>query len=163
MTGTDDRDERPRRSWREIDRMRDGSGHARAEPRPASPAARARAREATRQYVKKLDGLFSDEKGGAEGERLAAAVRDAHGTPELAGACRAYRDALGLPQDPSLLSIFLDADDPELVRDALGGLEALRHTERLEPTRGLRSQLRMLAQGSDDEAAEAAEELLERL
>lgn len=163
MNGSDDRDERPRRSWREIDRMRDGSGHGRAEPRPTSPAARERAREATRQYVKKLDGLFADGTGGAEGERLAAAVREAHGTAELAGACRAYRNAVGLPQDPSLLSIFLDADDAELVREALGGLEMLRDAGRLELTRGLRSQLRMLAQGSDDEAAEAAEELLERL
>ena len=38
----DDRDERPRRSWREIDRMRDGRGDP--ERHPATPEAAARAR-----------------------------------------------------------------------------------------------------------------------
>jgi len=42
-----------------------------------------------------------------------------HGTAGLADACRAYRDALGLPADASLLSIFLDAGDPALVCAAL--------------------------------------------
>ena len=63
-------------------------------------------------------------KGGAEGERLAREMREARGTPDLAGACRAYRDAVGLPEDPAQLSLFLDSGDPELVLAALGALRA---------------------------------------
>ena len=109
--------ERPRRSWREIDQMRDG----------------------TRR-------------------------RDEHSRPlsKVAQACRAYREALGMPSNRSLLTLFLDSDDQELV---LAGLDALSGAQRqagLEVSAGLKSQLRVLAQGFDDAVAEAAEELLER-
>ena len=49
-------------------------------------------------------------------------MRDARGTPGLADACRAYRDAVGLPADARHISCFLDAGDRELV---VNGLEAL--------------------------------------
>jgi hypothetical protein len=149
-------------TFSERDQLRKRPGESR-ERQPRSPAARERAEAATKQYLKEIDGVFS--KGGvsAEAERLARAMRDAHGTPGLADACRAYRDALGIPEDASLLSLFLDTGDPELV---LCGLEALRSAHEggeLALTSGLRSQLRMLAQDSDDAVAESAEELLEKV
>ena len=55
-----DRDERPRRSWREIDQMRDGSrGRSGDERRPRGAAAEARAKAATQQYLKHADELFA--------------------------------------------------------------------------------------------------------
>ena len=63
----------------------------------------------------------------------------------------------------SLISLFLDAGERELI---LAGLEALRACHErggLKPTGGLRSQLRILAEDSDDAVAEEAEELLELL
>ena len=69
MNGGDD--ERPRRSWREIDRMRDGSGHRPDERKPRGKAAEARSRQAAQTYLKQIDGLFAQDGGGAESERLA--------------------------------------------------------------------------------------------
>lgn len=160
---SDDRDgsERPRKSWREIDRARDGSGYGREERGPRGRAAEARARQATREYLKRVDGLFAPDGGGAEGERLARAVREAHGTPELAAACAAYREGVGLPADPALLALFLDAGQRDLVLDALRALAALRASDAAPLAPGLRSQLRMLAEDPDDEVAEAAEDALD--
>lgn len=162
MSG-DDRDERPRRSWREIDQMRDRASSRSEERRPRGPAAEARSQAATKQYLKRLDGLFKPGAGGAEGDRLASRVRDAHGTPELTQACRDYRGALGLPEDPKLLALFLDAREPALVAESLDALGALLESGQLEAGSGLRSQVRLLTQDSDDAVAEAAEALLERL
>jgi hypothetical protein len=113
--------------------------------------------------MKQLDQLFTKTPGGAEADRLAKAIRDAHGTPGLAGACRAFRDALGCPHDPGLLALFLDAREPELVCEALGALAAMHATGKLAASPGLRTQLRLLMQDSDDAVAEGAETLLARL
>ena len=157
MSGNDygDRPERERRSWREIDQMRDGT--RRSEPEPRGRAARARADEESKRYRKDLEKMFDTGPGGAEGRKLAQAMRDAHGSPELVGACRAYRDGVGPPTEAAQVSLFLDSGDPEMI---MVGLEALGA---VTPTAGLKSQLRLLAQGADDAIAEAAEELLERL
>ncbi len=168
MSGRDDdrgdRDDRHRLSWSEIDKRRDGSGSRDRERRPRGAAAAARSEDATRTYLERLDRqLFSGAKGGAEGEALAQALRDAHGTPELAGACRAYHDAIGVPDDPALLSIMLDAGEKDLVIAALEALAAGLERGALEISRGVQSQLRMLEQDSDDDVAYAAEEVLGRL
>lgn len=158
----DDRDERPRRSWAEIDRLRD-SPRARRDSRTArDPADPHRARDAAQQYLKKLDQqLFAKRpQGGGEAERLAAAVRGALGTPALTDACRAYLDAAGPPADPTLLAAFLDARERSVQRAALEALRAGLAAGRLALTGGLRAQLRTLAEGLDDELAEAAESAL---
>ena len=152
--------EREKKSFSELDRMRREKRPG-GEQRPRA-AAQARATQATKQYVKQIDGIFSSGKG-EQLEKLAQAMRDARGTPGLAAACRAYRDAVGLPADARLISCFLDAPDRELIVD---GLEALRQANEagdFEVTAGLRTQLRMLAEDPDDEVAERAEELLELL
>ena len=90
-------------------------------------------------------------------------MRAAHGTSGLATACRAYRDPAGLPDDLSLLGMFLDSGEPELV---VGGLEALQKACRsgaCKPSGGLRSQIRMLADDPNDDVAELAEVLAEQL
>jgi len=153
--------ERDKKSFSELDRMR-RERRSGPEPSPQSPAAQARAAQATKQYVKQIEGTFSSGKK-ERLEKLAQAMRDARGTPGLADACRAYRNALGLPADARHISCFLDAGDRELVVD---GLEALRQAHQaggLEVTPGLRTQLRMLAEDPDDEVAERAEELIELL
>jgi len=162
MSGRDDEsDERPRRSWREIDRMRDGSGHRPEERKPRGKAAEARSRQATQSYLKQIDGLFARDDGGAQGERLARALHEAHGTPGLAEACAAYRDAVGFPRDPELVSLFLDSGERELVAGALTVLADAHAREPIALGPGLRSQLRLLAEDPDDEIAGAAEDLLD--
>lgn len=165
MGADDDRPgwvEREKKSFSELDRQR-RERRSSGEARPASPGAKARADRAAKEYVKHLDTLFSAGKSGGEGERLAHAMREARGTPGLADACRAYRDAVGPPTDAGLVSLFLDSGDTELVLTALEASRAAHEAGELQPTAGLRTQLRMLAEGPDDDVAEAAEELLERL
>ena len=148
-------------SFSERDRMRrEGRSSEDRQPRGVS---KAKAEEASKRYIKKLDGLFTKKKGASEVEQLAAAMRAAHGTGGLAAACREYRDSAGLPDDPSLLGMFLDSGEPELV---VGGLEALQNacqSGEWKASGGLRSQIRMLADDPNDEVAELAEALAEQL
>lgn len=162
MSRDDDDRPRERLSWREIDKRR-GGARTRREDRPKSAFEIARDSAAAKAYTKKLDALFVTGKGGAAGERLAREMREARGTPGLAAACRAYRDAVGMPEDPTQLSLFLDSGDPELVLAALATLGAARAGGTLQPTSGLRTQLRLLAQDPNDAVAEAAEDLLASL
>jgi hypothetical protein len=157
-----DDDERPRLSWSEIDKRRDRGGRrAERERRPRGAAAEARSREASKAYLKKLDAaLFAKGPAGARGEPLAGAVREAHGTPAFADACAAYLAAHGAPADAALAALFLDAPRREIVLAGLGGLASLAAAGRLEIGRSLRGQLRMHAEGSDDDVASAAEALL---
>jgi hypothetical protein len=164
--GRDDDDrpswtEREKKSFSELDRQR-REGRSSGERRPRDRAAEARAGAAAKQYMKGLDGLFAKGKGGAKGDKLAAAVRDARGTPGLVEACRAYRDEVGAPPDAGLIGCFLDSGEPEF---EICGLEALRSgydAGSVKATPGLRTQLRLLAQSGDDAVAELAEELLDR-
>ena len=165
MGGGDDKPswtEREKLSFSELDRRRREGRQGQAS-RPRSEGARQRETAATRQYLKQIDGLFGEAPADAERERLARAMREAHGTPGLAAACRAYRDALGVPQDLRDLALFLDCRETELVVAALEALLARQGAGALEATPGLRSQLRTLAQEPDDAVAGAAEELLEAL
>ena len=163
MSGDDDRPyDREKKSFSELDRIR-REGHSPGDRRPRGPGDKARAAAAAKQYVKQLNGMFAGDKGGSQGEQLAKAVRDAHGTPKLAEACRSYRDALGMPEDGALLSIFLDSADPELVVAAIETLRDAQEAGNLAVTKGQKTQLRTLALGSDDAIADAAEELLEAI
>ena len=153
-------DERPKRSWSEIDRMRDGKV-PRDERRPKGRAAEARARGATDQYLKKLDEtIFA--AGGRAGDTLGKAVLDARGSADFDGCCRAYLDEIGPPADPSLISAFLDAHDNQIRVAALAAL-GVQIDAGLEPERGLRNQVRALADDFDDALAEAAEDVLAKI
>ena len=165
MSRDDDRPgflDRDKKSFSERDRERRekrGSG----ERRPASPAQHARLASAKKQYLKQIDTIFAKGKGGEEGDRLAQAVRSARGTPGLAAACRAYRAAVGAPSDAALVACFLDAGSADVVLVGLEVVRGERAAGSLQATPGLRTQLRLLAQDSDDEVASAAEELLDGL
>lgn len=169
MTSRDDdeRGERPRLSWSELDRRRDKPRSRETERGPRGAAAEARARSATQSYLKQLDqrlfakGARSGPKA-SEADRLADAVRAAHGTPALADACRGYLAERGAPREPSLIGAFLDANDRAVQCAALEALAEEIAAGRLALSPGLRSQLRVLSAGPDDELAERAEALLAR-
>jgi len=59
--------------------------------------------------------------------------------------------------------MFLDTGEPELILLGVAALRSGQERGNLKPTGSLRSQLRMLAEDSDDDVAEAADELLESL
>jgi len=157
-------DERPKLSWSEIDKRRDGAGGRREERGPRGAVQQERAQAAARQYVKKIGSeLFSKHAGGERADELASAMRDAHGTPRLAEVCRDFLAEMGAPRDAALLSLFLDAGEPELVLAGCDGLERLREAGELDSRSGLRTQLRMLAEDANDDVAYAAEELLAKI
>jgi hypothetical protein len=162
MSRDDDRPgflDREKKSFSERDRLR-RERRGPDEKRATSPAAQARIADATKQYLKQIDSAFAKGKGGAAGEQLAQAVRDARGTPGLAAACHAYRDGVGPPTEPAMIACFLDAGEAESVLCGLEGLRQAAASSKLVLTPGLRTQLRMLAQDPDDGVASAAEELL---
>lgn len=159
MSRDDQGREREKLTFSERDRrLRDKQKGYGAPPRSA--AERERSEAATRKYVKHLEGIFAKGKGGAAGEEAAKLLRAAHGTPELAQACRAYREAVGMPADAGLLALFLDSAEPELVVAALDEMRGLQQAGGLQLSSGQRSLVRTLALASDDRIAEAAEELL---
>lgn len=158
------------RSWNDGDKLsfserdrRRREGKSSSGEHRTKGVSRAKEQAATKHYIKQIDGLFSKAKGGAEIEKLGAAVRAAHGTSALADACRQYRETAGFPTEAALLGMFLDSGDAELV---VGGLEALLaacEAGGFKASGGLRSQIRMLAEDPDDAVAELAEELAARL
>jgi len=163
MSRDDDRPgflDRDKKSFSERDRQR-REKRGPEERRAPSPAQQARVASAKKQYLEQIGSLFAKGKGGAEGDRLAQAVRAARGTPGLAAACRAYRDVVGAPSDAALVACFLDSGEADVVLFGLEAVRAERAAGSLQATPGLRTQLRMLAQDSDDEVASAAEELLD--
>jgi hypothetical protein len=165
MSRDDDRPgflDRDKKSFSERDRERRerrGSDERR-ERGPGRPAQDAFAKK---QYLRQIDSIFAKGRGGAEGDRLDRAVRDARGTPGLAAACRGYRDAQGAPSEAGLIACFLDAGEADVVLVGLEALAALRAAGSLRATSGLRTQLRMLAEAPDDDVAGAAEALLDGL
>ncbi len=168
MSGRDDderdRSDRPRLSWSELDKRRGKARSHTSERRPRGAAAEALAAKAAQSYLKKLDQqLFA--KGGASAgavNKLAGAVRDAVGTLALDDACRAYLAEVGAPGTAPLIGAFLDARDRELRVAALLALGEALGAGGVALTAGLRSQLRVLAEGPDDELAERAEDILTR-
>ena len=154
-------DER-KRSWKEIDQMRDGT-HRGEHERPRNAAAQERSEQATQTYLKEIDKLFTSTGRSAEAEALVKSLRDAHGTSELPEVCRTFRDQLGMPREAVLLSIFLDSNEPEFVIPALETLGVLLSSNEVELSKGIQSQLRVLAQDFNNDIAEIAEEILEKL
>ncbi|MEN8182338.1 MAG: hypothetical protein ABFS46_07365 [Myxococcota bacterium] len=163
MSETDDDSERPRLSWSEIDKRRDRP-RTRADERPRGAAAEARSGVAAKRYLAKMgEQLFRAEAAGGEAGSLARAVRDAHGTPALPAACQRYLEEAGSPPDVALAVLFLDAQSPALQTAGLEALSTLHTEGTLTPSAGMRSQLRILSESSDDDVAYAAEELLAAL
>lgn len=117
-----------------------------------------RSKEATAQYLRKIDQLFSEPKD--ETAKLVDAVREAHGTPQLAAACRQYLDQAGTPTEPALIAMFFDARDRELTVCVLEALRDAVQAGQFEVPRSLQSPLRTLAYGTDDNVASLAEDLL---
>ncbi len=141
------------------ERGRGGGGSA-GSGRPRGARARAAEEKRARETLKVADALFTDERGGQAGKELAASVREAHGTPELAAACRAYLDALGPPTSVDLASIFLDAGEKSISLVVLDELLRQKESGDLDMGGGLKRQVRILSEDFDDDLASRAEDLL---
>jgi len=153
-------DDRPKLSFSERDKRRRGEGSD--DSRPRGRWAEAQEKRATDAYKKQLDSMFSEGQGGAEGEELAAAMRETHGTPKFIEACKAFRDGVGWPVEPELLGMFLDSGEEELV---VGALEAILDgisSGQFELPKSLRTQIAVLAEDFNSSIADVAEEIIEQ-
>ena len=146
-------------TYSERDRLRREGG--RSGGRPPSRWEQEKEEKRSREALQVANALFTDEKGGQEGKALADAVRAAHGTSDLAAACRAYLEKVGPPSSIELASIFLDAGDKEASIAVLDELLRQKAGGDLELAGGLLRQIRILSEDFDDELASRAEELLE--
>jgi hypothetical protein len=176
-----DDDERPKRSWREIDKMRDGTGSRR---RSSEDRAQERTQRgaAYGQYKAQAAKLL----GGAELPEALREKLDPTGelrardellkrVKKLAGedrkgwaeAVREYVEKFELPDDAFLLTEWLDHPRDRIVEKALGKLEALVESGALakkRPPAALEQRLRGLElTGGDPEVQQRARTLRERL
>jgi hypothetical protein len=144
-------------TYSERDRLRrEGGGE-----RPKTGRARATDERKTKDALKVADSLFAGDTAGEEGKVLGQAVHDAHGSADLPTACRAYYEALGVPADLALASIFFDAAEKDLTVAVLDDLLQRKDQGALELEGGLKRQVRILSEDFDDDLASRAEDLLE--
>jgi len=168
-------EERPRRSWREIDRNKDRSSHRREDRRDA-PAGRGPRRE--KSYRATLDRLFDsgkigalvEQKTGVTGDsdnriKALARVNNATDRDDLTAAVDAYLQKFdALPDDLELLGRLLEHRDPSRQIEAMERIDKLLDLEQPKRTRAMLGQLRMIRDiGDDDEMVDLARRLIDRL
>ncbi len=177
-----DDDDKPKRSWREIDQMRDKSAHRREGGGGPSGAAQARLErsQAYRSYKTQLDKLFDgggvpdalkaklEEKGiGAESKRkkeLAQAIAAASGPAAIRAALGEHEAAFGMPDDEAALARLLELDDEAVVLRALGAIDALHAQGGLKRASSLKARVKTVQMTMDaPKVVEAARALLAKL
>jgi hypothetical protein len=174
--------DRPKKSWRDIDKQKDRSAH-RKEDRPAfNPGSQQRADSASKVYKARLEGFFEGgkapdhvqaqlkglEDASPEGkERVAAlaAIRAATASADVEKAVAAFVARWELPPDYEILGQALLCGDESLVEramDELGAQLAARHAPRR--TQVLETRLkRIISLGDEPSLKRKAEELLKAL
>lgn len=175
-----DRD-RPRKSWREIDKARDGSSHR--EDRPdASMLSRKGSGRSQKSYRAALDRLFDsgkiadlvDQKEPEEAKpkdtqgesriKLLRTIRDAGDRDEVTRAADAYLEQFDLPEDIDVLPRLLEHRDPEIQRQTMERMDTLLDEAQPKRTRAIVGQLKMIRDFADDqEMMELANKLIDRL
>jgi hypothetical protein len=156
-----DRPEREKLSWREIDQRRDGSRHVARTERPAARPGSPRAERLRRQALKEAHKVFEGKQGTPEHQK---AVRELHrhfGTKKFLSLARQYLREYGQPRDWALLFLLLDLPDPEVVVSFLEKMAALFPSRTLREQQAFLSKLRTLsALAEEPDVRETAEELL---
>lgn len=159
----EDRPEREKLSWREIDQRRDGSRHVvREKPRarPGSP----RAERLRQQALKEAHKVFEGKQGTAEHQKAVQELHRHFGTKKFQTLTRQYLKEFGPPRDWAVLFLLLDLPDPEAVGSFLNKMADLFPSRTLREQQAFISKLRTLAALADDPAVqETAEELLQSL
>ena len=175
--------DKPKRSWREIDRQKDGSAH-RAPDRPMmNPFKQARADSASKVYKSKLDAFFDGEgvapehvrqklseieetsEEGKARTKAIKAIKDASTSSALDKAFQAYLKKWELPPDYDILSQALNCGDETYVSMALDQIEMLLAANRVpKRVQLLEQRLRKVRSLSEDpDQQEKAASLLKKL
>jgi hypothetical protein len=171
-------EERPRKSWREIDNARDRSAHRREE-RPAGAAERKRGPGSQKSYRATLDRLFETGKiadlvrgpgasDGPESEsriRMLARIEKAMDRDSICREVDAYLAKFGeLPDDLEVLGKVLEHRDAERQREAMQRIDKLLDSAHPKRQRAMVAQLKIIRDlAYDKEMVQLATKLLGRL
>jgi len=158
----DDDDDREKPSWREIDKLRDGSRHARQEPKSREPK---RKQEKKRQEaLRQAEALFSGKRGLPEYRAALQALENVHGTAKFTAAARKFLAEYGLPEEWGVLIMLLDFPEVEVVQEILARLAALAPGRSRVEQQGLKGKLRVISlSAGSPEVKKTAQELLGRI
>jgi hypothetical protein len=175
MPHDDGYDDRPKKSWRDIDKARDGKRSSSGTP----PSERARLEKSAgySRYKSAADAFFSGnllpdalrEKVDPSGEGkarqdLLKKVKDAEEFKQFALLSKEYVDKYGLPEDPYLLDRLLGHPNEGLVLKTLERLQEMLTAGELKPPKSLGERLKSLELGSDSaEVQDAAKALAKNL
>jgi len=141
--GRDDDNERERPSWREIDRLRDGSRHGRSEPR--AKGNRQQQEKIRQEALKQAEALFVGKQQRPEYKKALARLDDLRATPQFSAAAAKFFKDFGLPEDWRGLMLFLDYPDSTVVTEALQRLQQLAPLQSMTEVQGLKGKLRTLS------------------
>lgn len=173
-------DERPKKSWRELDRQRDQSGHRKDRTGEVRGTAMRENSREYRSYKSQLDKMFSggglpdvlkeklaetDTGSGAKKKKeLLEAIRAAMKSREIVKALKAYRAEHGFPEDEEALAKLVDLDDEKIVLEALQTLEQLHEDGRLKRGRSFKVRLKTVKMTIDEpKVQKLADALLKKL
>ncbi len=137
MPSYKDKDDRPKRSWRDIDKQKDGSQHRKPDRPISNPRAKARADSASKVYKSKLDAFFDGQgkapahvkeklntlkavdSGGEKRVKALKAIKEASTSTAADKAVKAYLVNWELPPDYEVIGQVLTCSDEEYVELAL--------------------------------------------
>ena len=163
-------DTKRKRSWREIDSMRDKSAHRRVE-RPGTEPSR---RRGNKSYKSELDQLFDKgvassriqsvmkemgqttgaEEQNPEKTKLVRQIRQADTFDQFVGAVNELRKEHSLPNDANILTRVLEHPDIDVVCDALERLADMVGRLKLTDIKAISARLDTLESISDDPQVE---------
>ena len=142
-------DDREKKSWREIDQMRD-RGLGPKSPKKVS-AAEARAQKmASKSARSELDKLFGPKGLSAEKARQLEDIMAVRGKPAFYEKLTGFFQAYGCPRDWDLQLLFLDHRDSRIVIEVLREMQKTAPLEKLEKQDFLAQKLRVMAVSTFD-------------
>ena len=180
MAPRDDDGDRPKKSWKEIDQMRDGSSRGRGDKARPGESRRQNSSE-YRSYKSQLNRLFDGgglpdalkEKLGDDDEfleqakaRKAArdAILKARTAKDVHVALAAFREAHGFPEHEEVLAKLLDLEDEDVILETIQTIDRLLGEGQLSKASSLKARLKTVHMMIDEpEIQDAAKALLRKL
>jgi len=147
----DDKPEREKLSWREIDQLSKRSRHVDRGPK-SHPERTLRSDWAKKQHLREADKFFQGKKGTDSYKSAHAALHENYGTPQFQKAAQDFLAQFGLPDDWGTLLLLLDYPDPKVGREALTALKPMVEKRRLIEQKGFLGKVRVLATMTKDPA-----------
>ena len=178
MAGSDD--DRPKKSWREIDQGKDKSSHRKGGESGSKPR-RSDNSQAYRSYKTQLNKLFDggvalpdalkEKLGGFEapetikGERVARqAILDCLTPRKIRKAYRAYREEYDFPWDKEVIEKLLDLDDEDVILESFEVLGQMHAEGLIKRASSLKMRIKTAQMTVDtSEVKTAGDSLLEKL